>query len=222
MIGKENDIMAEFEKLGIKIEYYTLKDESWISILNTLKRLYEKYPEVSKGVLGKIRAIETKYKFLYSIGYDFDSQSQTYASAPGMILELSKIRFDNPKYIKDEMIKKNLFIDADDIIPYMIAHAFSHVLFINMGLLSGQLNPEKIRKKDYEEYTSAEEYLNKIKEKAREKMLAEDEEDIGDAPAMRQFTDAVANDLIGKEREVTRHIWREYRSLLDEIRKNNT
>ena len=91
-----------------------------------------------------------------------------------------------------------------------------------MGLLSGQLNPEKIRKKDYEEYTSAEEYLNKIKEKAREKMLAEDEEDIGDAPAMRLFTDAVANDLIGKEREVTRHILREYRSLLDEIRKDNT
>ena len=214
MNAENNNIISEFEKLDIRIERDTLPDESWISILNTLKSLFTKYPEISKGVLGTIRAIQPEYKFLYSIGYDYDPKSQTYASASGMTLELSKARFEDPKYIKDIMAGQGLLLELDQVIPYVIAQAFSHVLFINMGLLSGQLDPETIKKADYDKYTSAEEYLNRIKENARKRMLAEEEEDIADVSALRLFADAVAGDLAGKESKKTKYILQEYHSLM--------
>lgn len=215
----KDEIISEFKKLGIKIELSTLPDESWISILDTLKKLYEKYPEVPKGVLSTIRAIEPKYKFLYSIGFDFDERTNSYASASGLVLELSKVRFSNPKYIKEETNKQNFMLDVNKVIPYMISQAFSYVLFINAGFLSGKLDTKRIEKTDYDLFTSAEESANIIKENARRRMLDEDEEDIGDISAMRLLADAVADDLAGTGKEVTRHILREYKNYIESIRK---
>lgn len=194
-----------------------LDDGTKRNILETLENLFLKYPEADRNLLGEIRTANRPYDFIWSLGFRLDSKREVFDSSSGLILELNEFRFSNPQHFKSEMDRTGFLLELPKVVPYVIGQAFGYLLDINLGLISGKLSRTKIRKEDYDKYTSDLEYLKIIKAKTMDRMREEDEEDISEIPEDRLFADAVADDFIGKGREVTKHVLREYKRLVGEI-----
>lgn len=126
------DVIRKFGELGIKIkECKELSIETWNQIYLTIESLYKKYSEIP---IGYIKEINLSKNDGIAEAHLFCDKQYIYDTKQGICLSLNKNYFMDFALFGIKRKTTNFNVNDNEIIPFIIAHEFGHVIDIYHSL----------------------------------------------------------------------------------------